>query len=250
MDIRVTLLNYSFRSVELVQRLDAMIIPYIDLTYCVEGEMHYIYEGEECILYPGDAILYPKGSVRIRHDGNTPARYASFNLGYSGDFEPEISGVIRNSLRSDTVSMLESTRKSHTSLSDHRKERCVALFWYLYYQLLDTALDNEHPHIKNMKRYIADHLTEKITLSDISGAVHLVPHYCCSLFSKREGMSIFEFLNRERIELSKRLIASGTMTLTEVAEHSGFEDYNYFSRVFGKVVGMTPRKYLKEFVNG
>ena len=242
-NVEISFFHYSFRRADRVERLERMTLAYIDLTYCVEGEMRYIYEGEEYTLYPGDAILYPKGSLRIRRGGDTAARYASFNVGYSGDFEPEVRGVIRKSVRSDTVAILESVRKCHLSLSEHKNERCAALFWSLYYQLIDTARENENPHIKHIKRYIADHLTEKINLSDIAEAVHLVPHYCCSLFSKLEGVSVFDFINAQRVELSKNLIASGTSSLSEVAEQVGFEDYNYFARTFKRVTGMTPSEY-------
>ena len=244
-DIKINFFHFSFRQAEYVPKLDRMVLPYIDLTYCVDGEMQYFYEGEEYILRSGDAILYPKGSVRIRNLVDKPALYASFNVGYTGEFEPSLRGVIRKSLRSDTVSILESVRKSHESLSEHRDERCTALFWYLYYQLADTVIDNDNPHIKHIKRYIAEHLTEKITLLDIADTVHLDPHYCCSLFSKHEKMGIFDFINSQRIELAKNLISANTLSLSEVAEHSGFRDYNYFSRVFFKITGISPRMYRK-----
>ena len=245
-EIKISFFHFSFRRAEFVQKLDRMVLPYVDLTYCVEGEMQYIYEGEEYVLRSGDAILYPKGAVRIRKETGKPALYASFNVGYNGDFTPSVKGVIRKSLRSDTVAVLESVRKSHESLSEYKDERCQALFWYLYYQLMDTSIENDNPHIKHIKSYIAEHLTEKMTLSEISEAVHLVPQYCCSLFSKHEKMGIFDFINAQRIQLAKNLIAENTLSLSEVAEHSGFFDYNYFSRVFSGIVGMSPGKYRKE----
>jgi AraC-like DNA-binding protein len=245
-EFEINFFHFSFRHMDFVPKLERMVLPYIDLTYCVEGEMQYIYEGEELTLRSGDAILFPKGSVRIRKQIDKPALYASFNVGYSGEFDPLVKGVIRKSLRSDTVSVLESVRKSHDSLAEHRRQRCGALFLYLYYQLIDTVIDNENPHIKHVKKYIAEHLTEKITLSDIAEAVHLVPNYCCSLFSKYEGMGIFDFINAQRVQLAKNLIASNTLSLSEVAERSGFLDYNYFARVFREVEGCSPGRYRKE----
>lgn len=247
--IDVSFFYFSFRHMDIVPKLDEMVLPYIDLTYCIEGEMQYIYDGEAYTLRSGDAILYPKGSVRIRRLVEKNALYASFNIGYNGVFEPAVKGVIRKSLRSDTVSVLSSVKKIHGSLSEHKAEQCEALFWYLYYQLVDTVINNDNPHIKDIKKYIAEHLNEKITLSDIADAVHLVPHYCCSLFSKHMKMGIFDFINSQRIQLAKNLLAANTLTLSEVAEHTGFTDYNYFSRIFSRVVGSSPGKYRKEFMN-
>ena len=44
---------------------DKRAITYLDLTYCIEGEMVYVYEGVEYTLESGDAILFPKGSYKI-----------------------------------------------------------------------------------------------------------------------------------------------------------------------------------------
>ena len=245
MNIDMTFFYFSYKRQDYVGALSPMVLPYIDLTYCIDGEMRYVFGGEELTLHSGDAILYPKGSVRIRHRDEKPALYASFNVGYNGDFVPTVAGVIRKSLSSDTVSVLESVKKCHTSLSSHKEEKCKSLFSYLYYQLVDTVMVNDNPHISNIKRYISEHLTERITLKDIAGYTHLAPQYCCALFSKQENASIFDFINEKRIELAKSLIATSTHSFSDVAELSGFKDYNYFARVFSRVTGMSPHKYLR-----
>ncbi len=242
----ITFFHFVLNRVEEVVPLEAQSIPYIDLTYCIEGEMRYVYEGTEYALESGDAILYPIGSVRIRHKGSSPVLYASFNIKFAERFVPEVSGVITKSVRSDTAGILESIRKSHKSLGEKKNEKCAALFYYLYNQLIETARENEHPHIKHIKKYIAAHLTEKITLAEIADAVHLVPHYCSSLFSKYEGVSIVDFIIAERVELAKSLIALNVMTLSEISGHVGFCDYNYFSRMFKRVTGVTASQYKKQ----
>ena len=239
----ISFFHYSFKLNDTVLPLESQKIPYMDLTYCVEGEMKYVYEGVEYMLTGGDAILYPKGSVRKRIGVELPALYASFNVKFSEEFEPTVCGVLRKSIRSDTVNVLESIRKIHSSLGEGREEKEAALFYYLYYQLVETARENEHPHIKHIKKYIAEHLSERITLSEIAEAVHLVPHYCCSLFSKYEGVGIVDFILERRIELAKSLIVTGSMSLMEISERVGFSDYNYFSRTFKKLTGVTASQY-------
>ncbi len=240
----ITFFHFVLNRVETIVALEEQRVPYIDLTYCVEGEMHYTYEGEEYVLGAGDAILYPAGSLRARQ-GGTSALYASFNVKFSGEFVPEVSGVLTKSVRSDTVGILESIWKSHRSLGEKKSEKCAALFYYLYNQLVETARENEHPHIKHIKRYIAANLTKKITLAEIAEAVHLVPHYCSALFSKYEGMSIVDFILKSRIELAKSLIAINDMTLSEISEHVGFCDYNYFARVFKRISGVSATHYRR-----
>ena len=62
-------------------------------------------------------------------------------------------------------------------------------------------------------------------------------------------MGIFEFINIQRIQLAKNLIATSILKLSEVAERVGFTDYNYFARVFSATVGTSPRKYQNEIMN-
>ena len=242
-------INFFFfvlRNVDSVIAIDdKQVIPYLDLTFCIEGEMRYVYEGVEYTLEGGDAILFPKGTTRIRRKGNTPALYASFNVGFAEEFSPELKGVLRKSMRSDTMSILESVKRVYTTFGGEKEKKCAALFFYLYYQLVETARENEHPHIGRIKKYIAAHLTERITLKEIADEVHLAPHYCCALFSKHEGMGIVDFILNRRIELAKSLIIADNLNLSEIAEHVGFSDYNYFSRIFKKVTGVTATQYRR-----
>ena len=72
-----------------------------------------------------------------------------------------------------------------------------------------------------------------------------MPRYVCTLFKRETGMTITEYAVGEKIDLAKRMIIMRRQTLTEIAETCGFSDYNYFSRVFKRTVGMTPGEYRK-----
>ena len=222
--------------------LEKSKIPYLDLTYCLEGEMHYVFEGEECVLSAGDCILFPQGSVRIRKRASTPASYCSFNVA-SESFVPRVKGHVPHCLRSDTVRTVESVKKAYDSASEMRSEKCLALFYYLYSQLVETVESNEQPYIKKIKKYVAEHYRERITLEAVASSVHLTPQYCCALFSKCAGRTLFDFIAAKRIEEAESLLITTGMPLAEIAALCGFEEYNYFSRTFKKVTGMSPRQY-------
>ncbi len=236
-------IRFCYESHKNVMPLAASTIPYMDLTFCINGRLHYWYEGEEVWLNSGDAILYPQGSVRKRFESDVTTLYCSFNVAMPDSFNSEVKGYLPKSIRSDTISIIESVKNSFNSVSNEKIKKCSALFWYLYYQLIETTVNNEHPHIKHIKQYVAKHLSENITLEEIAESVHLTPQYCCALFSKQMGQTLFEFISKQRIDLAKAMIVTSDLTLTEIAGQCGFSDYNYFSRVFKNISGLTASKY-------
>ena len=224
------------------------VIPYLELTFLIDGELTYFLDDEEIKLSPGDAIIIPKGRIRFRPEHRSRATYASFNIITPDDFDPRLSGLIKNAVRSDTAIMLEAAERSARSISHNKQERVVSIFFYLYYQLLDHTLDRENSHIRAVKSYLRDKLCEPITLDDIAAEVHLVPQYICSLFKKETSMTITEYLTRERIDLAKRLILMKADSLTKISTDCGFTDYNYFSRTFKRLVGITASEYKKTYL--
>jgi two-component system response regulator YesN len=67
------------------------------------------------------------------------------------------------------------------------------------------------------------------------------------VFKQETGLSITAYVIKKRIEKAKQLLIERVLTLPEVAERVGFSDYNYFSRVFKKEVGVSPINYRKSF---
>lgn len=67
--------------------------------------------------------------------------------------------------------------------------------------------------------------------------------YCDTVFKKETGFSIIEYFNKLKIEEAKKLIVERADSLTEIALKLGFEDYNYFSRLFKKHTGYSPKQY-------
>ena len=77
--------------------------------------------------------------------------------------------------------------------------------------------------------------------TSVAREVHLSESYFSTLFKKRCGTSFTEYLNAVRIEESKRLLAQGDLNVTEAAVRVGFASQSYFSKVFRRVTGMSPR---------
>ena len=84
-----------------------------------------------------------------------------------------------------------------------------------------------------------------ITLDDISRHIHICKSECCRVFKGYMKESLFEYLLKYRIEKSIPDVLEGKLTMTETALRAGFTDPNYFSKVFHKIKGCSPRAYRK-----
>ena len=122
---------------------------------------------------------------------------------------------------------------------------------YILQEIVETFADNilSHGNIKNreiMKKavsYISQHYNEPISLNYVANEVHLNPAYFSTLFKKEIGLSFKEYLNQVRIEESKRLLTNSNFSIIDIAIAVGFEDQSYFSKVFKKYTGMTPKQF-------
>jgi two-component system response regulator YesN len=110
------------------------------------------------------------------------------------------------------------------------------------------AIGNQS-HVKRVveqaEEFIKANYTGDITLNDVARAVFVSPQYLSRIFHGEKGISFIEYLNRRRIEKARELLLRKSLPITEVAFESGYNDYKYFSNVFKKYAGLTPRDFRK-----
>lgn len=99
--------------------------------------------------------------------------------------------------------------------------------------------------IKKIVTYIEQNFMYKITLKNIADQIHLCESECSRLFKRYMNLSLFSFLQEYRIERSLEYLGGGG-SISEIAEKVGFSDSNYYSKVFTKLKGCSPRQYRKK----
>lgn len=102
-----------------------------------------------------------------------------------------------------------------------------------------------NPIVRSAQKYIGQHLTDNINLSEVAEKAGVSGAYLSTLFSQQLGCGFIDYLNRRRIEYAVQYMKDGTMKIYEVAYRAGFRDEKYFSRVFKKVMGQSPSEYRK-----
>ena len=95
---------------------------------------------------------------------------------------------------------------------------------------------------KVITRIEAD-LTIDQTLNTHASILNVSPSYLSSLFRKETGITLTEFVNRKRVEHGIFLLNTSNMQIQMVAQHCGISDINYFTRIFKKQIGKTPKEY-------
>lgn len=100
----------------------------------------------------------------------------------------------------------------------------------------------EYDRIKKILSYIEENYQNKITLNDIAGHIHLCESECTRLFKRHMNTTLFAFLQEYRIERSLEFLQDD-QPVSAVAYKAGFSDPNYYSKVFAKIKGCSPREY-------
>ncbi len=97
--------------------------------------------------------------------------------------------------------------------------------------------------VSQVQDYIRSHLSEKLTLADVAAVFNFSPNYLSQLFGKYGDSGFVEYITETRISAAKEMLEQGDLKVYEIAEKLGYESSFYFSKVFKKVTGLSPREY-------
>ena len=103
--------------------------------------------------------------------------------------------------------------------------------------------------ISKAKRFIEQHLEERITLHDIANYVGLSDYYFHNNFTMATGITPHQYLIECRIENAKKLLWNTAISMNDIAEKCGFSSQQHFNKIFKKEVKISPGNYRKELQN-
>ena len=100
--------------------------------------------------------------------------------------------------------------------------------------------------VQRVREYIDAHYDEPISLSVLAARFHVDDGYLSRMFKQQTGCNLMLYLAQVRMTQAKKLLAQKDMSITDVAQMVGYDDYAYFSRVFKRMEGKSPRTYREE----
>ncbi|HEO8420858.1 TPA: AraC family transcriptional regulator [Yersinia enterocolitica] len=112
-----------------------------------------------------------------------------------------------------------------------------------------TKRNNYSRPIFQCRNYIYKHIYEPLTLQSIAEHLSISPKYLSNLFKKEVGIPISEYIQQTKIEEAKKLMTFAEHSLSDIHALLNFTDQSYFTKVFKKYTGVTPKQFRKKTVN-
>jgi len=99
--------------------------------------------------------------------------------------------------------------------------------------------------LRRVRAYIDGHIGEHISLDELARQAGVSRFHFARQFRLSTGESPMGYLRRVRIERSKSILQSRETTIAEVAVRLGFSDQSHFTRIFGRLVGVSPGSFAR-----
>ncbi len=142
----------------------------------------------------------------------------------------------------DILQIAQSQKDAFAALQLLRSDAPVVF----YHERPNTPLDHRAQIVAQVQQYIREHLADRLTLNEVAAVFNFSPNYLSQLFAQNSESGFVEFVTATRIAAAKELMASTDMKIYEVSNAVGFESAFYFSKVFKKLEGTSPRDYIQK----
>lgn len=157
------------------------------------------------------------------------------------------AGVSPVSILTNTANVIQDLY--HTIRYDKFVMKVCKFAEWLTEQVENIYIGDVSPNIKQAIRYMKENHQKDISLEDIAHYCHLSRYHFSHLFKKEVGTSVMDFFNKLRIDKSLFYLEKTDSSVQEIANQVGFEDSNYFSRLFKKYIHSSPTEYRRLMSN-
>ncbi len=157
--------------------------------------------------------------------------------------------------------ILKRTIEALTEEFDAKKpgyEQAVRGYCILFFAWLNrwfTAQQGDERQLERLKRqadrlkplfhHLEKHFAEKITVTQAAALVHLSPYHFCKVFKELTGSTFIQFTNQQRLREADLLLQGTSLPVAEIAERTGFDSVQRFSKLYKQVRGHAPSRQRK-----
>jgi len=240
----------------------------IEFLHVLKGRLQLVLPGRRLEAGPGDTLFVPRG-VPHRDEFDLRAGLEIFMINFRWKAEKEFFrrvdlrefqsmplaikaeiGMSVDRLRSDIAGGLEGDRIVAGA-------RLLTVLTLLLRASEERRSGDRMRHLaksRNVRRlqlmacarqYLQQHYAEPVTLEHIAGTLGVSSYYLSHVFSEESDFSLFTYLTSLRMEKARSLLGEGRRNVSEVARAVGYDDSNYFARVFRRQFGFPPGATLR-----
>jgi AraC family transcriptional regulator len=224
---------------------------------------------EDIIAEPGEVWLNPP-YVPFTHEVNTPCffilllieeqeMYKNFedrlpqeNLNFLTRYN--VNDVSLSNMIQLFYNEVRNSGKNGKKYFDNLKKLFSSYFIRNYSDYTDHYSNKPQSNLSESKiqsihNYILDHITEDISIDDLSFQVGFSKFYFLREFKKFTGITPYQFILKLKLERAQELLRLTNKSLTEIAYELCFSDQSHLNRAFTKLFGETPKKYKSNFLH-
>lgn len=211
-----------------------------------------ISRGMAFLIYPGESYVYSP----IQEDPWTYV-WVSF-LGENMDSVMENCGFTKQKPYQDIEDFSQLREVLNRMLEEYDRSKVENITLSAYFlrlvshfitsnrhRALDERVSAKFKRVREILIYITCNYRLQLTIEEVAAINNISPSYMMSIFSSIVGMSFTNYLNAYRVTVACVLLQQREQSIEDIAIAVGFNDSKYFTRVFKKVKGMSPREYKK-----
>ena len=223
-----------------------------------QNRVYYIREGTATVithdatvpLRAGNVYLFPSNTiVATRCPDAMNHTYIHFTLNSQFNYFRIFKMAFRYEAQKDTGALFDECCRCFQSKNPMHILLLQARFREIVAPFFDHAeiLDRNAVRFFDVLSYIDGHLDKDLSLQELAGIMNLDPIYFSNLFCATFKVPPIQYLHRKKIELAQNLLLNTDLSIKEIAQRCGFEDADYFSRIFRKKTGTSPRQFRNRF---
>ena len=242
--------NYNFVSYK-----DTVYKPHfhrnLEFILCVEGEVFVSVSGKSRVLLPKQAALVLSNQIHsFEASGNAQIWVAVFGE----DYVPKFCSMLKGRQGETAFFTLSEPIFDMVKKCLIDRDGGLLLRKGCFYAICDDYLKNatlvqvkknNDFIVGQMLDEIAERYSENISLKTLAEKFGYEYHYLSRLLNKGYGINFNQLLNSYRVEAAAELLQTTDLTVTEIAEKSGFQSIRNFNLVFKQIIGQTPAEMRK-----
>jgi len=156
------------------------------------------------------------------------------------DIVPSIMGLFRD--------ICDTAKKGYSNYNAYYLSSCIRQIFSIMIRLKFDNFDSSQTNkrFSDVLNIMNEKIRENITIAELAEFSCLSPSYFVRKFKTNFGYSPIEYFNRLKIQTASHFLSASDLSIKEIAHHLGFEDPLYFSRLFHKIMKISPRDYKKK----